>query len=125
MSSLFVLFLLLNTFNTFPYEFPLESIQWKQENYPMQLENYTKRLEISDKLIKNYRSTISGIEFSGQFTNYTVLQREPELASVYGTCDTSNTLINLYINGTTSENKSYNIIYFLAKRNICHVLPLG
>ena len=67
-----------------------EGLQWKLENYPMQLLSQSERRDRSDKLISNFRATISGVKLSGVFSNNTVLQREPNIAALYGTSDSSN-----------------------------------
>ena len=45
-----------------------------------------------------------GIVFSGVFTNNIILQREPYYSSIYGTCDTSNTSIILYLQSNDNDN---------------------
>ena len=67
--------------------------EWKQQHYPNQLLTPQERRDKSDKLISEFRATISG----GIFTNNTVLQREPELAALYGTSDTPNVAITVNI----------------------------
>eukprot|EP01083_Nonionella_stella_P200077 733099_1 len=57
-----------------------------------------------DNLLRNFTDNKSGVAFSGIFTNKTVLQREPHLAALYGTCDTLNTSIILSIRNTITQH---------------------
>eukprot|EP01084_Bolivina_argentea_P298722 514827_1 len=53
----------------------------------------------SDELIHAFRANVTGVQFSGVFSDNSILQRGPQLASVYGISDTSNTKITLSISG--------------------------
>ena len=48
-----------------------------------------------DKRITSWKASFQGVGFSGVFTDNTILQRGPKLASVYGLADSSNKLITV------------------------------
>ena len=58
---------------------------------------------IGDKFWRNFVSSFQGVGFSGVFTHNTILQRGPELSSVYGLADSPNKLITLTITNTANN----------------------
>eukprot|EP01083_Nonionella_stella_P283646 965456_1 len=71
------------------------------------LHSIKKLQPMGDNLMHTLADTKSGVMFSGVFTNNTVLQREPHLAALYGTCDTTNTSITLRIHNTITQHTQY------------------
>eukprot|EP01084_Bolivina_argentea_P185035 319107_1 len=84
---------------------------WVKQYYEHFFEevNDTERQDVieMDEIISNFYSTKSGVMFSGIFTNNSVLQREPQYANLYGTCDTPNTEIILIIKNESSLHLPY------------------
>ena len=74
-----------------------KGLEWKKEYHEWQLLSESERRNASDELIQDFRDSITGAKFSGVFGNKSVLQREPKLAALYGTCDTPNTQITVNI----------------------------
>ena len=57
------------------------------------LMSFQDRQEISSIDFVRWKESISGVIFSGIFTDNTVLQREPQLASVYGALDSPDGIV--------------------------------
>eukprot|EP01084_Bolivina_argentea_P265945 450930_1 len=74
-----------------------EAIKWTNETSPFELLDPYERRRLSDKMLFQFRSTLTGVTFSGVFGDNAVLQREPYLSALYGACDTPHTAIALDI----------------------------
>eukprot|EP01083_Nonionella_stella_P247384 857769_1 len=66
-----------------------------------------KLQQLGDDLMNAFVDNKPGVMFSGVFTKYSVLQREPHLAALYGTCDTTNTSITLHIHNTINQHTEH------------------
>eukprot|EP01084_Bolivina_argentea_P145226 254588_1 len=67
--------------------------------------------QIANKFWHNFRTSFQGVGFSGVFTDNTILQRGPELSSVYGLSDSPNKLITVTLTNmdtNTTETFSTN-----------------
>eukprot|EP01084_Bolivina_argentea_P018292 34046_1 len=83
-----------------------EGLKWKEEHYPMELLSQAEVRAKSDKYISDFRATMTGAQFSGVFSNNTVLQKEPYLSALYGICDSPNVdiVVNIkQIDGSFSD----------------------
>eukprot|EP01084_Bolivina_argentea_P275324 469527_1 len=70
-----------------------QSDEYAKKYHPYLLLDENEKRKLSDEMLLNFRSTIEGAVFSGVFTDYTVLQREPYLSALYGVADRANTKI--------------------------------
>eukprot|EP01084_Bolivina_argentea_P150885 263434_1 len=59
---------------------------------------------IANKFWNNFKSNFQGVGFSGVFTHNSILQRGPELSSVYGLADSANKLITVNLTNMANNN---------------------
>eukprot|EP01084_Bolivina_argentea_P064382 117422_1 len=85
------------------------AIEYLSKHHPMELLSVSEQMAINAAKYNKFRASITGVMFSGVFTDYTVLQREPVLSSLYGTSDTPNTQIILSMTDeSNSKTATYN-----------------
>eukprot|EP01084_Bolivina_argentea_P161041 280361_1 len=64
----------------------------------------TEDLTIGNTFWKNFRANFQGVGFSGVFTDNTILQRGPELSSVYGLADSANKQVSVTLTNMDNNN---------------------
>eukprot|EP01084_Bolivina_argentea_P145228 254591_1 len=60
--------------------------------------------QIANKFWHNFRTSFQGVGFSGVFTDNTILQRGPELSSVYGLADSANKQVSVTLTNMDNNN---------------------
>ena len=93
---------------------------WNKKYNSFKVLSQDERRQQSDEIISTFRNELEGIKFSGVFSNYTVLQRAPYLAALYGASDTPNTNIVLHFedengilvtyDGMTGDNGDWKVL---------------